>query len=128
MATVYCIKIAHLPDGINSEKLAAMFNIPQHNIAIPDNQRGPNYYAWVNGFLNESSATQFVKKWNHFKIGSGKITCKIADKISKVQCSRPPSMPRASGNGADPSSRENQTFISSTDSKRHRSLDPTSKS
>ncbi|CAM4919152.1 unnamed protein product [Rotaria socialis] len=126
MATLYCIKVTQLPKGINSEKLAAMFMMPQHNITIPNNQEGPNYYAWVNGFLNESSATQFVEKWNHFKIGSGKITCKMVNKNSKVQCSRHPSMPRASGNGADPSNRENQTFISSTDSKRHRSLDPTS--
>jgi hypothetical protein len=75
MTKSWCIKVSYLPSDITRDQLARKFDRPRDTIYVPYNQRGPNHYAWVNGFSNEVAAKQFAVKWKNQRINLTKIKC-----------------------------------------------------
>ncbi|CAF3869213.1 unnamed protein product [Rotaria sp. Silwood1] len=95
MVTPWCVKITCLPEGTNNDELASKFGVERDKIDVPQNQQGPNYYTWVNGFSTEQLANDFIKRWNQVRIRTRTIKCKAVPTKSHV-LSRPPSVPRNS--------------------------------
>ncbi len=113
MVTPWCVKVTCLPEGIDNGELAKKFGADPDTIDVPPNQQGPNYYAWVNGFVSEQHANEFVKKWNNQRIRSGTIKCKISSTKAHVILTRPPSLPRSIGDRSGQDSNQKQCNYSS---------------
>ncbi len=112
MVTPWCIKVTCLPEGSNNDELAKKFGVDPGTIDVPRNQQGPNYYAWVNGFLSEQHANDFATKWNNQRIRSGTIKCKVSSTKAHVALTRPPSLPRSVGNRSRQDSDQKQCSYS----------------
>lgn len=94
MVTPWCVKITCLPQGSSNEELANKFGAELNTIDIPQHQKGPNYYAWINGFSSEQHANEFVKKWSNQRIRSGTIKCKAVPTKSHMMVTQSSSLPR----------------------------------
>jgi hypothetical protein len=113
MVTPWCVKVTCLPEGSNSDELAQKFGVDPDTVDVPRNQQGPNYYAWVNGFSSKQHGNDFATKWNNQRIRSGTIKCKVSSTKAHVAFTRPPSLPRSTGNRSRQDSDQKQCSSSS---------------
>ena len=90
MNTTYYVKITRLKQNITREHLATKFTDYQDWIYLPADQTGPNYYAKVNGFVDEEAALQFVQRWDNTRIFTATIKCKlVATQSNNTQSGSP---------------------------------------
>ncbi|UJR19686.1 hypothetical protein I4U23_022820 [Adineta vaga] len=85
----WSVQISPLPSSISREKLAQELHLPQKlYISIPKN----NSCAWINNFIDEDDAKEFVRQWSGATIQGQKIKCTAtsrsndqAESFQKVQ-------------------------------------------
>ena len=114
MATKWCVKVTCLPELMSNEQLAVQFKIEKARIDVPHKQSGPNYYAWINGFVDEHSANQFVTVWNNIRINSKQIKCKISQTKQEVQVRASSVAGRGRSSSSQPDRKFSRPFSVST--------------
>lgn len=68
------VKVTSLPTSITVNELSEALHLKPSLIMIPRNQTTPSYYAWINGFNNET-ATEFVAQWSGASVFGTTIRC-----------------------------------------------------
>jgi hypothetical protein len=69
------VKIIYLPATITNDQLAQTFNLSNSRITIPKKQQFATYFAWIDGFVSEEDARDFVNQWSGSSIFGTAIKC-----------------------------------------------------
>ncbi|CAF0858850.1 unnamed protein product [Adineta steineri] len=87
----WSVRITSFLPSMDSTKLAQEFRLPRTlRVSIPrtfNNNNNP--CAWINGFINEEDANEFVRQWSGASIQGQKIKCTVSsrpnDQTSRTQ-------------------------------------------
>ncbi|CAF4216636.1 unnamed protein product, partial [Adineta steineri] len=89
MSSKWSVRITSFPPSMDSAKLAQEFRLPRTlRVSIPKTfNNNNNPCAWINGFVNEEDANEFVQQWSGASIQGQKIKCTVSSR-SNDQTSR----------------------------------------
>jgi hypothetical protein len=73
----WSVKIISLPASITIDQLAETFQLSTARICIPKIQKTITYFAWINDFVNEKDAKDFVDQWSNSHVFDTVIKCYV---------------------------------------------------
>ena len=115
----WSVRIDHLPASINFIKLAQELRLPKSRVYIPKNSKNNAPYAWINDFINEEDANEFVHQWSGASILGENIKCIVSssrtDEINSLGLSR-----ESLTSGIEPLPNQQHSFGLSTEPKKRR--------
>ena len=75
----WSVRIISLPASITVNQLAEIFQLSTSRIYIPQIQESDTYFAWINDFVSEKAAKDFIDQWSDsFEFGTD-IKCNIRE-------------------------------------------------
>jgi hypothetical protein len=73
----WSVKIISLPTSITINTLAETFQLPTSRICVPKIQKTITYFAWINDFVSEKDAKDFVNQWSDSSVFDTVIKCYV---------------------------------------------------
>jgi hypothetical protein len=73
----WSVKIISLPASITINQLAETFQLSTLRIKIPETQKTTTYFAWINDFVSEKDAKDFVDQWSDSSVFGTVIKCNV---------------------------------------------------